>query len=1403
MTALDTVNDIAALLVKWEEAERQHICPIESLERIADVVEAEYEAFLKSDPDPFDDRHPGRNDPFCTYAHVLKCLSKSDNLVEIILNTYLMAPRWDFKLCCVASRLLFDLMCCLEMEQIYQETEGLLLRLYNWAENGEEPLRSYSLGLLGIAMGMQDFTSSHRENNSHLVPIVINRLKSLKDLRDLSQPAVKEFPKPKAISRTKNNGKSNGGNKNKKESILDSSSPAMAESSSKSSQSSARKESKKTRQFLKPSSFKLSPLTLSAQIRLMLRYLTPLGEYQEFLQVAFELDVRSMVTHFINVKHIAEDGVIFQALQYLTSLMCHKKFAQEFVSHGGIERLLQIPKPSTSATAVSCCFYYLAYVEDALERICLLPQPVLTEVVKYVLWLLECSHFSGRCHATIFFSLTFPFRAILSLFDTNDGLRKLINMLSTLEILTESSDVLSDDYLFDCRQTVKHTCMALRRYFDAQIALKADILRRSLARSKGGSPPPPTPAYKSMTITQTSMLENIELLLENSYVISKWPSIDMMMNLQGFPLLIQIICLSADWNSYTARNDVTRLALDTLAVLTACPKTQLALIEPVTLPTGVTEIGIRVLLRAAEGELSSELAADGETQKAALLVLCNCVCSSKQKGSNSSTAQKLSKGKRSQSKNTDDIQQRLWNCVRANNGIRVLLSLLLVKTPVSDADSIRALACRALCGLAQSDGIRQIMSKLPMVHSGQLQLLMREPILADNANEHRTFCKYVSELLERVLGKAIHTMSYFTLSKITKADVVTQTKITYPDHELFQLVYKYLDNCGLRQTASTLAKETNLPLSKTSQKPSLPVTPTLQRKVRFNVSRPSPLENPSTTLTPISSPGGTIVHRFGSTNSSTPIPKHNLSAIAKRPSSSCHNRSPSPPTLDSIVTQYLRNQHAKCPHPVSVCPPFSLLGPHRCPEPKRRCHASMNIASRLSAHQVRSNYGGYEGNRLNRRYLYSRFRSLRVLRVLDEASYYTCASFLPNSQEILIGTQAGEIKVFNSKTAECLRNHNCHRSHISSCIPSNDGQLLLTSSPFGTPQSTLWSVGEQKLDIKLNFSEARHVRFSNQGLTRIIGTRGSSADIYDLGTGQKITTLSDTKNSNSYLKNIATFNLTDELVLNDGLLWDVRGSKVIHKFDKFNNYVSGVFHPSDLEIIINSEIWDLRSFHLLDTCPSLDQCRITFNSKGDVIFGVRHALPAEGTGQFESSFKTIDALKFQQIATYDVKKAIYSLAIDKTDTTLAVVENQGSEDSNGESTCRLYEIGRTKREDEDEDEDEEDEDEADDDLESRDDDDDDGDDLADFIVDDDENETIEVQDLIEDMFRRDFDEHFNNDRADIDDHMDDNYDDDDDDDDDDEDDDDDDDYDDSEFDDDVRFLLASDSSDDSYSEMSE
>lgn len=72
-------------------------------------------------------------------------------------------------------------------------------------------------------------------------------------------------------------------------------------------------------------------------------------------------------------------------------------------------------------------------------------------------------------------------------------------------------------------------------------------------------------------------------------------------------------------------------------------------------------------------------------------------------------------------KSSDDILSKMWGCVRASNGIKVLLSLLMVKTPLVDADCIRALACKALCGLSRSDKIRQVIGKLHLFNSGQLQ----------------------------------------------------------------------------------------------------------------------------------------------------------------------------------------------------------------------------------------------------------------------------------------------------------------------------------------------------------------------------------------------------------------------------------------------------------------------------------------------------------------------------------------------------------------------------------------------------------------------------------------------------------------------------------------------------------
>lgn len=64
----------------------------------------------------------------------------------------------------------------LEVSVVFQDTDGLINRLFNWAEKGAEPLQSYATGLLAAAMELQDLAANFREQNAHLVPFMLKRL---------------------------------------------------------------------------------------------------------------------------------------------------------------------------------------------------------------------------------------------------------------------------------------------------------------------------------------------------------------------------------------------------------------------------------------------------------------------------------------------------------------------------------------------------------------------------------------------------------------------------------------------------------------------------------------------------------------------------------------------------------------------------------------------------------------------------------------------------------------------------------------------------------------------------------------------------------------------------------------------------------------------------------------------------------------------------------------------------------------------------------------------------------------------------------------------------------------------------------------------------------------------------
>lgn len=161
---------------------------------------------------------------------------------------------------------------------------------------------------------------------------------------------------------------------------------------------------------------------------------------------------------------------------------------------------LQVPRPSLPADGVALCLWYLAYCEEAVERICLLPDHVLGELIRYSLWLLECSHQSSRTHAVMFFGMVFRFKAILEKFDEQDGLRKVLNMLSTLSLFQDvwEQDILDEPNEVMMWQTVKQVCLSVKHYFEAHLALKVQHLHRMTVREHGTAPQHATPAYKVM-----------------------------------------------------------------------------------------------------------------------------------------------------------------------------------------------------------------------------------------------------------------------------------------------------------------------------------------------------------------------------------------------------------------------------------------------------------------------------------------------------------------------------------------------------------------------------------------------------------------------------------------------------------------------------------------------------------------------------------------------------------------------------------------------------------------------------------------------------------------------------------------------------------------------------------------
>lgn len=189
-------------------------------------------------------------------------------------------------------------------------------------------------------------------------------------------------------------------------------------------------------------------------------------------------------------------------------------------------------------------------------------------------------------------------------------------------------------------------------------------------------------------------------------------------------------------------------------------------------------------------------------------------------------------------------------------------------------------------------------------------------------------------------------------------------------------------------------------------------------------------------------------------------------------------------TLETIITEYLTNQHSFCKNPISTCPQFNLFAPHKCPDPRPKIinGLCLNFPSRYHHRQA-----GYNSQRLDRRLVHSEVLPVVPPKVLkSEMSLFTSCDFKPHTTDIVVGLQCGEVEVYDIETSDKY-SYPCHSNCVNYVKCSRDGTLLLTSSQS---RSKMWNIENKSFLMKLAFDEEKYIEFSKLNQDKILGTNG-------------------------------------------------------------------------------------------------------------------------------------------------------------------------------------------------------------------------------------------------------------------------------------------------------------------------
>lgn len=576
---------------------------------------------------------------------------------------------------------------------------------------------------------------------------------------------------------------------------------------------------------------------------------------------------------------------------------------------------------------------------------------------------------------------------------------------------------------------------------------------------------------------------------------------------------------------------------------------------------------------------------------------------------------------------------------------------------LTDWNFVRAHVMTVLSRISQVDGaVQQILSKKLQSTLPEILRATVPPGLEKSFSQFKD--KAYAFLGSTNAGISVKKDDNFanaaaTLSKLERTSIIANTPITYSKQELLQLIYQHFQANGLSRAAEALAKDAEF----TPEMMRPPAPPTIPKP---RIRRGSMLgsASASSTWTNAQTPAK-INHPDAPTSQNGFLPEGPNSQIS----------------LETIVKQYLYEQHKHCRHPVQVLPDLSLHSRHSCPEPiPHRMNpyglSSTNIAHRLMAHSLTHAPMRSEPWRL---YKYSRHAARR--RYAD-AGVLTSITWIDH-QNILFGSGDGLVIRYNAATVNYDDEWEVRDGPVEIRVSTASNRVLSmcdsASSMLAAPEDMkIWDLNNMSHELgELPFVTAN---FSNSGL-EVLGTRANSTiSLWDVASSTVVRTFresaltneDDHRNHSSILP--GNFSPDDRLVLHNSTLWDVRRSNPIHNFDRFA-FTSGsqLFSPSGLEVITNTEVWDARTFKLYKTVPSLQRAQLTFTHSGDALYCANR-----------SKVEVLDGATYDYISSLTLDTQFASLSINPDDTQLAILETAASDRWVGDSQWRVWDIGAAK-----------------------------------------------------------------------------------------------------------------------------